>query len=178
VDAETLVRLAARGDETAFRAIWTEHRDAVYRFAYWMLQETAAAEDVAQECFLALLEHPARFEQARGSLRTFLLAIAQNRCRKIWRHLPEVGLNEDDLACQLDVVRELEASDSRAIVNAAISQLPPLQREAVYLFEYEELSLDEAAAVAGTDVTTFKSRLYRGRQHLKRQLGWLVKRGL
>ena len=37
-----------------------------------------AAEDIAQEVFLALLRHPRRFDPARGSLRTYLIAIARN----------------------------------------------------------------------------------------------------
>lgn len=63
-------------------------------------------------------------------------------------------------------------------MNAAIANLPPLQREALFLFEYEELTLDEAAAVANTDTQTLKSRLYRGRQRLKRELEWIFKKGL
>jgi RNA polymerase sigma-70 factor (ECF subfamily) len=57
-----------------------------------------------------------------------------------------------------------------AIVQAAISALPPLQREAIVLCEFEELSLDEAAAVVGADVGTVKSRLHRAREGLRRSL--------
>jgi RNA polymerase sigma-70 factor (ECF subfamily) len=49
--------------------------------------------------------------------------------------------------------------------------LPVLQREAIVLFEFEELSLEEVAAAVGSDVGTVKSRLHRARERLRRSLG-------
>jgi RNA polymerase sigma-70 factor (ECF subfamily) len=165
---------AARGDTGAFQSIWTAHRDAVYRFACWTLQDSPTAEDVTQECFLALLDHPARFDPSRGSLRTFLLAIARNHCRR--RGPAEDPL--DDVELSAPEAPDLATAELHDLLNAAVADLPPLQREALYLFEYEDLTLDESAAIAGTDVGTFKSRLHRARQRLKRELAWLARQGL
>ena len=55
-------------------------------------------------------------------------------------------------------------------VRRAVQALPPLQREAVVLFEYEALSLVEIAAVCDTDVGTVKSRLHRARERLRKTL--------
>jgi RNA polymerase sigma-70 factor (ECF subfamily) len=170
---------SAHGDAEAFRSIWTAHRDAVYRFACWMTQDPAVAEDITQECFLVLLEHPSRFDPARAALRTFLLAIVRNHCRTRWREAQaevcgeDFGVDSDPVS----VLDQLVITESSTILNTAVSNLPPLQREAVFLFEFEDLTLEAAAQAAGTDVGTFKSRLYRGRQRLKRQLHWLVKEG-
>lgn len=68
-----------------FQRAFDEHKDAVYRFAWRMSSSPAAAEDVTQEAFLALLMHPQRFDPARGSLRSFLLGIARNLTLKRWR---------------------------------------------------------------------------------------------
>jgi RNA polymerase sigma-70 factor, ECF subfamily len=174
------VELAARGDAVAFQAIWSAHREAVYRFASWMLQDQAAAEDIAQECFLALLQHPRRFDAARASLKTFLLAIARNQCRIRWRESRlETALEEgaEDSHAPETAIDRLASAEAAGILNAAIANLPPLQREALFLFEFEGMSLEEAATVAGADTGTLKSRLYRGRQRLKRELSWLVKEG-
>jgi RNA polymerase sigma-70 factor, ECF subfamily len=55
--------------------------------------------------------------------------------------------------------------------------LPPLQREAVVLFEYQDMSLADIAATCEIDVGTVKSRLHRARERLKRTLGpWLAGR--
>jgi RNA polymerase sigma-70 factor (ECF subfamily) len=175
---EQLLR-AAGGDLSEFRAIWHAHRDIVYRFACWMTQDAAAADDITQESFLSLLEHPTRFDSARATLRTFLLGIARNLCRTwLRRHHAEIPLDDANAAEQSPAaIDQLAAHECSAILNAAVAQLPPLQREALFLFEYEDLSLEDAARVAGVDVGTFKSRLHRARQRLKRELHWLVKEG-
>jgi RNA polymerase sigma-70 factor (ECF subfamily) len=65
----------------------------------------------------------------------------------------------------------LLAEEFATKVKEAIFSLPPLQREALILFEYEGLSLNEVAEIAGTDVGAIKARLYRAREGLKRLLG-------
>jgi len=55
-------------------------------------------------------------------------------------------------------------------VKEAVSALPPLQREALVLFEYEGLALNEIAALVGTDVGAVKARLHRARQRLRNTL--------
>ncbi len=52
-------------------------------------------------------------------------------------------------------------------VQQAVSSLPPLQKEALVLFEYEGLPLSEIAGLIGTDVGAVKSRLYRARERLR-----------
>ncbi len=169
---------AARGDEEAFRILWSRHRDSVYRFAFWVLQDGASAEDVVQECFLALLEHPSRFDPARASLRTFLLGIARNNCRSRWRERePEVELEGRTFAYDPATLSAMQSSEASEILNSALRNLPPFQREALYLFEYEGLRLEEAASAARVSVGTLKSRLRRGRERLKRELTSLVKEG-
>jgi RNA polymerase sigma-70 factor (ECF subfamily) len=60
-----------------------------------------------------------------------------------------------------------EAEDA---VRRAVEALPPLQREALVLFECEERNLTDIATVAGCDVGTVKSRLHRARERLRRTL--------
>ncbi len=55
-------------------------------------------------------------------------------------------------------------------VRKAVESLPPLQREALVLFEYEELSLAEIATIVEADTGTVKARLHRARQRLKKIL--------
>jgi RNA polymerase sigma-70 factor, ECF subfamily len=64
----------------------------------------------------------------------------------------------------------MASAELTTVVQGAISALPPLQREAIVLCEFEELSLGEAAAVVGADVGTVKSRLHRAREGLRRSL--------
>ncbi len=72
-----LVREARQGGEEAFLAIYNRHRSPVFQFAWRLTGSRAAAEDVTQECFLALVRG-ATFDGDRGGLRTYLFGIARN----------------------------------------------------------------------------------------------------
>ena|SRR5687768_307822 len=156
--------------ETAFQSAFDEHKDAVYRFA-WRMAGPDAAEDIAQDVFLTLLRHPERFDPARGTLRAFLLGITRNLALKRWRdERPWEPLDDEGfVAPSFDVT----GGDTAALVGAAVRSLPPLQREALILAEYEELSLEEIARAVDAEVGTVKSRLHRARQNLKRLLAAL-----
>ena len=55
-------------------------------------------------------------------------------------------------------------------VQEAVSSLPPLQREALVLFEYEGMTLNEISRMIGTDVGAVKARFHRARERLRRSL--------
>jgi DNA-directed RNA polymerase specialized sigma24 family protein len=86
----------------------------------------------------------------------------------------EVSLDDDpetDPPSQFAMAGEkIENGQVSEAVQAAIGALPMLQREALVLFEFEELSLEQVAAVAGCDAGTVKSRLHRARARLRRVL--------
>jgi RNA polymerase sigma-70 factor (ECF subfamily) len=173
-----LISRAARGDEEAFRTLWSSHRDALYRYACWVLQDVAAAEDVVQECYLTLIAHPERFDPTRAPLRVFLLAIARNKCRSRWRECTsQVALEDQEPARDPGPLARLVVDETSAVLNEAVAKLPALQREAVFLFEFEGLTLEQAAKLSGVNVGTLKARLHRGRERLKRELAWLAKEG-
>ena len=71
--------------DSEFQAVFDQHKDAVYRFAWRMVGSAEAAEDVAQDVFLVLLRQPLRFDPVRGTLRAFLLGVARNLALKRWR---------------------------------------------------------------------------------------------
>lgn len=154
--------------DAEFLAAFDQHKDAVYRFAWRMCGSPSAAEDIAQDVFVALLRHPDRFDPARGTLRAFLMGIARNLALKRWRaeHRFEPLDDEAFVAAPIDEARG-EVGD---IVGRAVQALPPLQREALILVEYEELTLAEVARAADADVGTIKSRLHRARENLRRAL--------
>lgn len=172
---EQLLTRASRGDEAAFLLLYERHKDAVFRFAYRMLGASAQAEDITQDCFLSLIRRPEGFDHSRATLRTYLLGAARNLSLKSLRRQgqetaledfteePATGRTEEPL--QKLLVEELVFEVSRAVAS-----LPVLQREALLLFEYEELSLKEIAVIAETDVGTVKARLHRARRRLRREL--------
>jgi RNA polymerase sigma-70 factor (ECF subfamily) len=153
--------------ETAFRSAFDEHKDAVYRFA-WRMSGPDAAEDITQDVFLALLRHPDRFDAMRGTLRAFLLGIARNLVLKRWRDEHRWDPLDDETL--VTPAFDVTSGDTAELVGAAVRSLPPLQREALILAEFDELSLEEIARAVDADIGTVKSRLHRARQNLKRLL--------
>ena len=151
-----------------FRAAFHEHKDAVYRFAWRMTRSATVAEDIAQECFLALLRLPDRYDPKRGLLRAFLLGVARNLALKHWRSENRWDpFDEERFVAQPVDERSREAAD---LVGEAIHSLPPLQREALILAEYEEMSLEEIACAVEAEVGAVKARLHRARENLRRML--------
>jgi RNA polymerase sigma-70 factor (ECF subfamily) len=167
---EELVSSAAKGDHRAFVELFGRHHQAVFRFAYRFSGSAATAEDITQDSFLALLRSPGRYDPARGPVRAWLLGVARTLLLKQFRRLhPESPL--DEIADSADERPGPEScslsSEIAETVREAVQALPPLQREALILFEYEELSLAEIANITGADVAAVKSRLFRALEKLR-----------
>ncbi|HEU0185864.1 MAG TPA: RNA polymerase sigma factor [Blastocatellia bacterium] len=176
---QELLSAAARGDQAAFSQIYQRYRNRVYGFAYRMLGTQEAAEDVTQEAFLLLIRQPEVYQAARGSLLTFLCAVARNHIfqhlRRQGRYAPEQveTLDQYDEAPpsrSFDPLSDLLERELAVQVETALARLPVAQREAIVLREYQELSYEEIAAVIGADTNVVKARLYRARQTLARRL--------
>jgi RNA polymerase sigma factor (sigma-70 family) len=155
-------------DGRAVRAIFEQHRNAVYQFAWRMTNSPAAAEDIAREVFLTLLRGEAAHDPARGSIRALLLGIARHLTWKRWRRERRWRSLEDEAF--VPPAFAVEAFGIEEMVSAAIADLPPLQREVLILATYEELSLHEIADTLLVEVGTVKSRLHRARENLKYML--------
>ena len=140
-----------------------KYHQAVFGFIYRLTLSTDKAEDITQECFLQYMRSPGRFNPQRGSVKTFLFAIARNLVLKDYRD----GHGEVVLEVEETIDPQLEICSA---VSQAVASLPPLQQEAVVLFEYEGFTLEEIAQIAGADTGTIKSRLHRARERLRRIL--------
>ncbi len=169
-----LLAQAAEGEAEAFRKLFEAHHAAMFRFAYRLTNAVDVAEDLTHECFVRLIRRP-MFDQERGSLRQYLYGILRNLIRQ---HLRASGreVNWDDNA-EINLhfavpaaPASIASAELTAVVQAALSALPPLQREAIVLCQFEELSLHEAAAVIGVDIGALKARLHRAREGLRRRL--------
>jgi RNA polymerase sigma-70 factor, ECF subfamily len=169
---EVLLKRAGEGDQAAFLELYDRHRQPIFRFAYRLLGEVDIAEDVTHDCFLSLIRKPENFRPERAPLRTYLFAAARNLALKYFREtgrettLDEVT-EEPQLSPRQEPLRKLLDEELAAEVRRAVFTLPPLQREALILFEYEGLSLNEIAGITGADVGAVKGRLYRARERLK-----------
>ncbi len=155
-----------------FRDAFYRHKDVVYRFAYRMIGQESAAEDVVQDCFAALWQKPGAYDPERGKLRAYLLGVARNLVLKRWRkERPHEVLEDESSVCPPFDVAGFARGEA---VKKAVLLLPPLQRETLVLAEYEDMSLEEIARATGAELAAVKSRLHRARQNLRRMLAPLM----
>lgn len=172
---EQLLEEAAQGQTAAFQILYERYRNPIFRFAYRMLGSVEAAEDVVHDCFLGLIKEPRRFDSTKASLRTYLYAAARNQAAKRYQSFGrESGIEELPIeprtAEQHEPIRQVLDHELAAEVQKAIASLPALQREALVLFEYEDLSLAEIGDIVGVDSNTVKARLFRARDKLRAKL--------
>lgn len=172
---ELLLARAGSGDPAAFLQIYERHRDPVFRFAYRLSGSVELAEDITHDSFLSLMKKPRNFIPSRASLRTYLFAAVRNlwlkQLRKVSRESALDDLPEDQfIAASREPLRRLMDDELSLKVKEAVSSLPPLQREALVLFDYEGLPLSEIAGLVGTDVGAVKARLHRARTRLRSAL--------
>ena len=169
---ELLLKRAGEGEQGAFLELYERHREPIFRFAYRLLGSVELAEDVTHDCFLSLIRKPENFRAERGSLRTYLFACTRNLSLKHFRSLGrEAALeeieDEPQVTAKSQPLGQLLDQELTTHVREAVLELPPLQREALILFEYEGLSLNEIAQITETEVGAVKGRLFRARERLK-----------
>jgi RNA polymerase sigma-70 factor (ECF subfamily) len=145
-----------------------DHHKAVYRFVYRLVGRADLAEDITQDCFLAMIRDPQRWDASRGDIKTFLFSIARNLAYKHYRD--EHGDLQVDGDRAVSIVDRRVDQELSAVIGQMVGQLPDLQREAMILFEYEGFQLNEIARIVNADVGVVKSRLHRARGRLKRSL--------
>jgi RNA polymerase sigma-70 factor (ECF subfamily) len=169
IDVGLLADIAA-GLEQAFVELYRRRHNDVYRFVFAMAKSRSFAQDVTQEVFLNVLENARRFDSRKGSVRAWLFGCARYvtldrlRLERRWT---------DDMPADLTTLdgdESLLADQRVERLHAAIARLPVEYREAVVLFELQELTYAETAAVLDCPVGTVRSRLHRGRALLAAML--------
>src|SRR5215471_12194078 len=178
---QQLIRDARRGDEDALLRLFDEHHAPLFRFAWRLTGSIADAEDIVQECFLALLNPDCRFDPARTAIRTYLFGAVRNQSLKRLRRPQEAGWQAMDAGWQaMDAgwqtanddtpEKEVLRGELAEAVASAIAQLPDTQREILLLAHYEQMSLAEIAEITQLEITAVKSRLQRARSTLRETL--------
>ncbi|HUR86759.1 MAG TPA: RNA polymerase sigma factor [Solirubrobacteraceae bacterium] len=165
-----LVRAAQRGSEAAVEELFSRHWGAAYRAALLVTGDRAAAEDIAQEAFLAALRALPRFD-VRRPLRPWLHRIVVNRAidwSRARAHRQEVGAEVAPEAQSLDPADPHALRDD---VAAALLALAPEQRAVIVLRYVLEFTPGEIAAALDVPRGTVNSRLRRGLDALGEQVG-------
>jgi RNA polymerase sigma-70 factor (ECF subfamily) len=171
-DAGLMTRLRS-GDRQAFARLVDRHKDAVVGYLARLTGNRDRAEDLAQETFLRLYRSASGYEE-RGFLRAFLFRIATNLLRSEERRERRMRLLAPFLVLDREEapvapLRLLRAEVQRE-VSSAIAKLPLSYRVPLVLHELEGWSYADIAAELSCREGTVKSRIFRGRERLRRSL--------
>jgi RNA polymerase sigma-70 factor, ECF subfamily len=163
-----LLRLAAAGDGRAFHRLVDGHADRLFRIAVSLVGNSADAEDVVQETFIAALKGARGFEE-RASVKTWLTRILVTQAalqRRVKKRRREGPLGENVASASRE-----GASDAALDLKDVLEQLSAEHRQVLVLREYERMSYDDIAEVLGVPRGTVESRLHRARIELREKLG-------
>ncbi len=167
-----LVRRIGEGDQRAARALVDRHLSRMLTLARRMLGDEAEAEDVAQEVFLRVWRHAARWRPGQARFETWMHRVAINLCYDRLRRRREKVT--DELPEQIDespsAFDTMASEESARRVEAAVLQLPERQRAAITLVAFQEMSNIDAAEALGVSVDALESLLARGRRSLRAAL--------
>src|SRR2546423_15481970 len=177
---EDLMQLVRKGESAAFEVVYQRHATAAFSLAYRMVGTRNAAEDVVQEAFLSLWRSGARYDRARGSVRTWVLGIVHNPAIDALRRslvhdrrrASDEGLEERFEARERTDV-EVARRDEAASVRAALDQLPAEQCKVIELAYFGGFTHSEIAEMLDAPVGTIKGRMRLGLEKLRGSLGGL-----
>ena len=176
-DLDALVARAQAGEVRAFEALVAGQLPKVRRFARAFAASESDADDLAQEAVLRVYRSLRTFRW-QSAFSTWLFAVVRSafldagKGRAATRRALEQPLDHEhgQLAGGERPDDALAASQDRQLVWTALRRVPQEFRAALVLFDIEGCTYDEVAAVEGVAVGTVKSRLHRGRAHLRRIL--------
>jgi len=177
------------GDRAAAEGFFRGHLGALYEFVHWRVGgNRGVAEDLVQDTFVTALERLSAFD-GRASLHTWLCGIAKNKIRAHRRRLRPLAM--EDVLAEADpeieailmaIDREplpdavLEREETKELVGATLSSLPPDYREALVQKYVEDLSTAEIAARSGKHEKAADSTLQRARTAFARVFTLLAKK--
>src|SRR5215210_6078881 len=174
---EDLMQLVQRGDPRAFEVVYERHSGAAFSLAYRMVGRGNVAEDVVQEAFLSIWRSGARYERARGSVRTWVLGIVHHRAidqlRRssvhAKRRASDEGLEERIEARERTDV-EVGRREEAETVRSAMETLPPEQSRVIELAYFGGFTHTEIAEILEMPVGTVKGRMRLGLEKLRDRL--------
>ena len=178
---EELMQLVRRGDASAFELVYERHATVSFSLAHRMTGNRTQAEDVVQEAFLSIWRSGARYDRARGSVRTWVLGIVHHRAID---HLRRAGTHDRRRASDEGIAERLVAEERTEIqaarreesreVRSALEGLPDEQRRVLELAYFGGFTHSEIATMLGEPLGTIKGRMRLGLGKLRGSLGGLA----
>ena len=170
---EQVLEAVGRGDDDALGVLYDRFGRPAYRLAFRILRDSALAEDAVQEAFLAVWRSADAYKRERAKPSTWILTVVHRRAVDIVRR--EQSRRGEPLEVAPEPVsgpadEDAVLRDRRAAVQAALTELPGEQRQALELAYYGGLTQSELAERLGVPLGTVKSRMFAGLGRLRELL--------
>lgn len=177
-DDQYYINQVKNGDPASYAFLVNKYKDMVYSIAIKILRNPEDAQDLAQECFLKAYQQVHRFE-GKSKFSTWLYTIVY---RAAVTRLKENRLVTTTMEDSLDEIpdhaagqfEQLQASQVRHYVKAAIGRLAPIESLVVSLYYMDELPVKEIQEITGLSLPNIKILLFRARKKLERKLKFLL----
>jgi RNA polymerase sigma-70 factor, ECF subfamily len=156
-DPGTLIARVAKGDERAFAELYDELAPTVYGIVRRVVRDPAQSEEITREVFVELWRHAARFDPARGAVRSWAVTIAHRRAVDRVRSEP----SRRDRHLRASAAPAIDSVD-RDRARRALTKLSEPQRQVLELAFFDGLTPDEVAQQLGVGLGTVKTRIRDG----------------
>jgi len=171
----SLVVAIGRWREDALAEAYRRHAGAAFALGRRLLNDKEMAEEVLQEVFLRLWNHPDRFDPERGSLRSFLMAQIHGRAVDMIRSESSRRRREERDARQtagnvVDIEREVAVHAVADQVKEVVAGLPVDERTAIELAYFGGHTYRQVAVMLDAPEGTIKSRIRSGLQRMKKTM--------
>lgn len=175
MDDELLIKRYQEGDTDAFGTLVGRYEDRLFRMAFGVLRDHDDARDAVQEVLIRVVRGLPGF-QGQSRFSTWLYRLAYNTCidcrRRVdrWRQRVTFDMNR-----VLEVATDppevvWEQNMQMQLIERALKELPPAQRELLTQRDWEARSNSDVARSLGLGVGALKARLHRARLALKRRI--------
>ena len=165
-DQDVISRVLA-GDRDSFAVLIGRYSDPLYRHALGMTGSPDVAEDILQTSFIKAFHH---LGEVRGRFDAWLFRIVANGCKDWLKNIrrSHLSYDEDDQPSTFASPDEdLDRTELRQDLDAALAQLAPSLREALIMKHVEGRSYEDMADLLGTTVGALKMRVHRAREALQ-----------
>jgi RNA polymerase sigma-70 factor (ECF subfamily) len=174
---EEVMHLVQDGNPRAFEMLYDRHGGAAFSLAYRMVGNRVTAEDISQEAFLSIWRSRLRYQQERGSVRTWVLGIVHHRAIDALRRnlvherrrSSAEGIEERFEAPELTDVEVARREEARE-VHGAIAELPDEQSRVIELAYFGGFSHSRIAEMLDEPIGTIKGRMRLGLEKMRRSL--------
>ncbi len=149
-----------------YEELYEKYATDVLRVSYFYLGDRQRAEDVCQDVFVRLMTNAPQLEEGRE--KAWLLKVALNRCRDLWRGawVKRVVLGSPAFE-MVPAPDDIERRDDEEAMMQAIHRLPAAFRETILLYYYQGYGISEISQMLDLPEGTISSRLSRARKKLE-----------